>query len=68
LQRTDGSWCDDVESVREEIQTFYTDLYTSDGIPVMGELLDHVQEKVLLADRDKLSEDFTPEEVKKALF
>jgi hypothetical protein len=68
LHHGDGSWCDDAESVREEIQTFYTDLYTSDGTPVMGGLLDHVQEKVLQANRDKLSEGFTLDEAKKALF
>jgi hypothetical protein len=68
LQREDGSWCDDVEEIKEEVQGFYKNLYTSEGAPEMQGLLDLVNEKVLQEDKANMDAEFTEEEVKKALF
>jgi hypothetical protein len=68
LQREDGTWCDEPESVKEEVQGFYKRLYTSDGPPNIGGLLNLVQEKVVHEDYDMLNELFTEDEVKRALF
>jgi hypothetical protein len=68
LQRKDGSWCDDAEEIKEEVQGFYKNLYTSEGAPEMQGLLDLVNEKVLQEDKANMDAEFTEEEVKKALF
>jgi hypothetical protein len=46
LQRDDGTWCVEEEEVNEEIQNFYTNLYTSEGEPDMAGLINLVQERV----------------------
>jgi hypothetical protein len=68
LQREDGSWCDDAEEVKEEVQGFYKNLYTSEGFPDMQELLNLVTEKVMREDKDNMEAGFTEEEIKRALF
>jgi hypothetical protein len=33
LYREDGSVCEETEDIQEEIQSFYSDLYSSEGVP-----------------------------------
>jgi hypothetical protein len=33
LYREDGSVCEEIEDIQEEIQSFYSDLYSSEGVP-----------------------------------
>jgi hypothetical protein len=68
LQREDGSWCDDAEEVKEEVQGFYKNLYTSEGSPDMQQLLNLVSKRVVQEDKDNMEADFTEEEIKRALF
>jgi hypothetical protein len=68
LQRSDGSWCEDAESVGKEIQDFYTGLYTTQGAPVMDGVLDLVPTKIDGEVRSKLEQDYCADEVKTALF
>ena len=46
LQHSDGSLCDGMEEVKVEVQEFYKLLYSSQGEPVMADLLSLVQEKI----------------------
>jgi hypothetical protein len=68
LQREYGSVCDNADEIKNEVQNFYSDLYSSDGFPNFQQVLDLVEEKVTLQDRVLLEEDFSTDEVKKALF
>jgi hypothetical protein len=68
LERQDGSVCENPEDVHGEIQGFYTNLYTSQGIPVMDELLALVPERLDNSARVNIDKDYTEEEIKMALF
>jgi hypothetical protein len=46
LQREDGSWCDSDQEIHDEVQSFYQQLYSSQGEPNMSPLLQFVQERI----------------------
>jgi hypothetical protein len=68
LERQDGSVCENPEDVHGEIHGFYTNLYTSQGAPVMDELLALVPERLDNVARVTLDKEYTEEEIKMALF
>lgn len=67
LVRSDGSTCDDELAVNSEVQGFYNNLYTSQGNPIMEDVLNMVPEKLDGSARDSLQEEYT-EEFRVALF
>jgi hypothetical protein len=68
LYREDGSVCETADDIKDEVQNFYFGLYTSEGIPSFQQVLDLVEEKVTAEDKIMLEEEFTAEDIKKALF
>jgi hypothetical protein len=68
LQKEDGTRCEEPEEINAEIQSFYQQLYTSQGAPVMADLLNLVPARVSDEMQMNLDKDFTEEEVKLALF
>ena len=68
LQRDDGSDCADENEGKDEVYTFYKNLYQSQGFSDAAELLDHVPIKISQEMNDKLTKPFTTEELKFALF
>lgn len=68
LKRADGSICADSEEDKAEIQSFYQNLYTSQGGNDMNKLLEHVPVKVTPEMNLFLDKPFEPHEVHDALF
>lgn len=68
LQRDDGHVCSDHDEVKEEIQGFYKDLYSSQGYRDMSELLQFVTPQVTVVMNESLERDYTAEEVRTTLF
>lgn len=68
LKRDGGSVCADAEEDKQEIQTSYQALYTSQGVSDMSELLAHVPVKVTPEMNEMLTKPFEAREVHDALF
>jgi predicted RNA binding protein with dsRBD fold (UPF0201 family) len=68
LRRLDGSVCVNEVGDKCEVQAFYQNLYTSQGFSDLGELLDFVPEKVSMGMNELLTNPFSAEEVREALF
>ncbi|XP_071685355.1 uncharacterized protein [Lolium perenne] len=68
LRRLDGSVCVNEEDDKCEVQAFYQNLDTSQGLCDLGELLDFVPEKVTMGVNELLTNPFSSEEVREALF
>ncbi|KAM0859687.1 hypothetical protein ACQ4PT_047052 [Festuca glaucescens] len=68
LARDDGSICDNWTDVCTEVQSFYQNLYTSQGFNHMDELLDLVPTRVNQDMNTELDKTFSVEEVRAALF
>jgi hypothetical protein len=68
LTRSDWQVVEDNSEMQSLASDFYKDLYTSDGVTNMDQVLDHVPRKVTPAVNSILDAPFSQEEVKKALF
>ena len=68
LRRVDGTVCASGDEDKAGVQTFYQQLYESQGFADPQLLLSHVPVKVTQAMNFELSKPYTPEEVKVALF
>jgi hypothetical protein len=68
LTGSDGQTVEDPEALKSMMNDFYKNLFTSEGVQDMHNVLDHVPRKVSAQMNDTLTTDFTEEEVKKALF
>jgi hypothetical protein len=68
LERADGTKCATWEENCEEIQGFYQSLYLSQGYKPMEELLDIVPTRVTTPMNEAFDKEYTPEDVKVALF
>ena len=68
LERDDGHICSEPDEVADEIQSFYTNLYASQGYRDMADLLQFVTPRVTTAMKEMLEKDYTADEVRTALF
>jgi predicted RNA binding protein with dsRBD fold (UPF0201 family) len=68
LIKADGSVCESVEENHAEVQSFFENLYKTQGFRAMDELLDFVQPKVSQQMNDGMDAPYLEEEIKKALF
>ncbi|XP_073360389.1 uncharacterized protein [Aegilops tauschii subsp. strangulata] len=68
LARSDGQLTDDAAELEAMKTQFYTNLYTSEGVSNMEEVLDSVPRKVTDDMRAMLDAKYTEEEVKTALY
>jgi hypothetical protein len=68
LTGSDGQTVEDPEALKSMMNDFYKNLFTSEGVQDMHNVLDHVPRKVSAQMNDTLTTDFTEEDVKKALF
>lgn len=68
LEDVQGVVCESKEAIHEEVQSFYTNLYSAHEELVTEEVLHHVPEKVTLQMNEHLMHPFQAEEVDKALF
>jgi hypothetical protein len=68
LEREDGSRCATWDENCTEVQSFFQNLYTSQGFRHMDELLNLVPTRVTMEMNAELQKAFTAEEVKGALF
>lgn len=68
LQRSDGSTCATEDEDKAEVQSFYHDLYSSQGYNDMNELLQFVPARVTEDMNTSLDKPFEPYEVRVALF
>ena len=68
LCHADGSFCTNEEEDKSEVQTFYHNLYESQGFRDSAELLDHVLAKVTEDMNVELTKPYTAGEVRTALF
>ena len=68
MNREDGSICTDRDELANMATEFYTNMYTSEGTIGMEEVLSHIPVRVDGIMNSKLSETYSKEEVKEALF
>ena len=68
LKCSDGTMCTTPEEDREEVQSFFENLYMSQGFRQMEDLLEYVPSRVTDRMNHELQKPYTAEEVKKALF
>uniref|UniRef100_A0A8I6XZ81 Reverse transcriptase domain-containing protein n=1 Tax=Hordeum vulgare subsp. vulgare TaxID=112509 RepID=A0A8I6XZ81_HORVV len=68
LTKADGSICSDPRELENIGIAFYENLYTSEGVIGMEEVLSHIPCKVTSPMNEMLSRDITEGEVKRALF
>jgi hypothetical protein len=68
LKRADGSHCDTDEGMRELAQTFFSELYTSEGSSNMDRILDRIHEFVNDEMNLKLTASVLDAEIETALF
>ena len=68
LCRSDGSVCVNEEEEKIDVQSFYHNLYESQGFRDSTELLDHVPAKVTEDMNLELTKPYTAGEVRTALF
>ena len=68
LQRSDGSTCAIEDEDKAKVQSFYHDLYSSQGYNDMNELLQFVLARVTEDMNTSLDKPFEPDEVRVALF
>ncbi|KAM0896211.1 hypothetical protein ACQ4PT_023338 [Festuca glaucescens] len=68
LVRDDGSKCDDVEGIKGMVHEFYEQLFTSEVIPSMEEVLEAILAKVSDQMNEHLCSPYSDEEIRSALF
>jgi hypothetical protein len=68
LRRADGSRCDTDDGMRNMVQEFYQNLYTSKGASIMESILDRISAFVSPAMNEMLTGAISDEEIEKALF
>jgi hypothetical protein len=68
LARDDGQLTEDGNEMQTMASDFYQQLYTSEGVQGMDQVLPQVPQKVTPAINDILIAEFNPMEVKNALF
>ena len=68
LQRSDGSICATEAEDKVEVQSFYQDLYSSQGFNDMNELLQFVPLRVTQDMNISLDKPFEPVEIRDGLF
>lgn len=68
LQRADGTMTADATEMEHMATNFYRDLFTSEGTANMQRVIDTVPRKVSQEMNDSLTAEYTPEEIKNALF
>lgn len=68
LENSLGVMVTDLVELRSMANAFYQDLYTSEGVQGIQQVIDHVPRKVTAAMNSELCAPYTREEVKTALF
>jgi hypothetical protein len=68
LVRHDGTATEDAEEMASMTRDFYEQLYTSEGVANMGEVIDVIPQKVTAEMNDQLMKPIGADEVKIALF
>lgn len=68
LQRTGGELTEDMTEMQQLALDFYRNLYTSEGVQGVEEVLEHVPAKVTPAMNEILMAPYEEKEVKTALF
>ena len=68
LQREDGHLTDNVHEMESLTTSFYQQLYTSEGVHDMAQVLDTVPTKVTQDMNDMVNAPYSQKEVKTALF
>lgn len=68
LQNSNGDVISNINELEEMATQFYKDLFTSDGVTNMQEVMDTVPDKVTAAMNTSLNATYTNGEVKTSLF
>jgi hypothetical protein len=68
LIREDGSKCEDQDGIKNMVQSFYEDLFTSDPFLSMDEVLDSIPTKVGTQMNESLCVPYSNDEIRGALF
>jgi hypothetical protein len=68
LVREDGSVCNDQTQIKGMVHAFYEDLFTSEPLVMMDEVLEAIPERVNDQMNDDLCKPYSNEEIKAALF
>ena len=68
LVQEDGNSTKDIQTMKDLVNSFYSNLYTSEGVHDMDEALNTVPVKVTAQMNEQLNAPYTADEVKTALF
>ena len=68
LVQEDGNSTEDIQTMKDMVNSFYGNLYTSEGVHDMEEVLNTVPVKATVQMNEQLNALYTAEEVKTALF